>query len=311
MPHKENLYVSPLLTNQSLAYRNENYISHRLFPIIQVKKDTAQIVTYGMDNLRIENSLRAQGSRTNETTHGVTIGDHYILEEHALKELVADEEIENADKPIQPVVDAIDNLTDKLWVEKEKAVADFVSNASNITQTTALTTASQWSNYTQSDPIANVTTAIKTIRGTTGKKANTMAIGYNDLLTLLDHPDIIERIKYVREATGENVMGALARIFKLKEILVGDAQYNNSIEEGTDSLTDIWSDFCVIAYVEKSPTLKSRSLGFTYQKKSPRMVDSWRGSEGTDRRGTFYRVTDKYDHKPVDANCAFLYTNIV
>ena len=138
MINKNNLFVSPLLTDVSLAYRNENYISELLFPIVKVKKDTGQIATYGMDNLRIANSIRAQGSSTNEINHTVSIGEHYVLKEHALKELVTLEEMENADKPIQPKMDATENLVDRMLVIKEKALADTVSNTSVISQNVTL-----------------------------------------------------------------------------------------------------------------------------------------------------------------------------
>lgn len=60
MINKANVYVSPLLTKVSLAYKNEEYIADKILPTVPVVKDTAQIATYGMDNLRIESALRAQ-----------------------------------------------------------------------------------------------------------------------------------------------------------------------------------------------------------------------------------------------------------
>jgi hypothetical protein len=91
-----------------------------------------------MDNLRVVEAIRAQGSPSREVNHTVTIGSHYILEDRALKELVSDEEIDNADKPITPQRDATENLTDRIQVIKEKALADLMSNTAIMTSNTTL-----------------------------------------------------------------------------------------------------------------------------------------------------------------------------
>ena len=76
--------------------------------------------------------------------HTVTIGEHYILIDHALKEFVTDEEVENADKPIIPKNDAVTNLMDRMWVIKEKALSTLMGNTSIITQNVTLSGTDQW-----------------------------------------------------------------------------------------------------------------------------------------------------------------------
>lgn len=310
MINKSNLFVSPLLTSHSLKYTNDNYISEQVFPIVKVKKDTGQIATYGMDNLRIANSIRAQGSSTNEVNHTVTIGAHYILKEHALKELVTDEEKENADSPIQPELDAVENLMDRIWVIREKALADTVSNTGNITQNVTLAGADQWSDYVNSTPIADITTGIKQVRTGSGKKPNTLIFAYNVWVTLLQHPDFVARAEGAVTVTAAVVEKILMAAFPhIKNIWIGDAQYNSGVEGGASALAEIWDKVCIIAYIEASPTTKSRSLGFTYQKTASRVVDKSgpaQNGEAWDRKGVFVRVTDKYDQKLVDEKCAYL-----
>jgi len=315
MINKTNLFVSPLLTNHSLKYTNDNYLSEKVFPIVKVKKDTGKIATYGMDNLRITNSIRAQGSSTNEVNHTVSIGDHYVLQEHALKELVTIEEMENADKPISPKIDAVENLMDRMWVIKEKALADTLSNTSVITQNETLAGGDQWDDYVNSNPIQKIQTGINTVRSGSGKKANTIIFSYDVWAQLLHHPDFLARAEGATIVTAAVVEKILMSAFPgIKRIWVGDAQHNSGVEGGTDTLADIWSKVCIIAYIEDRPTLKSRSLGFTYQTKASRVVDESgmrNNGEAWDRKGTFIRVTDKYDQVLVDEKCAFLYKNAI
>ena len=308
MQKTASLYTSRQLDNISLAYSNENYVAERFFPIVTVKKDTGKITTYAMDNLRIVKALRSIGSKTNEVGHSVSIGDHYVLKEYALMELVPDEHMEQAEAPIHPKIDATENITERLLVIKESAMATAVSATATMTSNTTLSGTDQWSDYTNSDPIGDIKTGKEAVRTASGKKANTLLLSHNAYIELLDHPDIIDRLKYVKVADKDAAKAALARIFDLDEVIVGDAQYNNSAEGGTDTLAEIWDKVAIIAYIEKRPTLKSRTLGFTYQMKAPRYVDGWRDE---DRRGDYIRVTDKFDQQLIDVNCGYLIKDCV
>ena len=296
-------YKSKVLTNVSLAFKNEDYIGERVFPIIQVKKDTAQIATYTMGNLRIEKTLRAIGAATKEVNHAVSIGDHYVLEDHALKELVPIELVENADDPVKPRVDATESVTDMMLVAKEKAVADVIQATGSMTRNTTLTNTDQWNDYENSDPFGDIATGKNSTRAYAGKKANTLIIAYDTLETLLNHPDVVDRFPGAPMVSYDLLAKNIGRLFGLKEMMVGEAQYNSADEGAADVLADIWTKTAVIAYIEKKGTLKSRTLGFTYQKKAPRKVDGWKDH---DRKGDWVRVSDKFDQKAIDLNCGYL-----
>ena len=314
MINKTNLFVSPLLTSHSLAYTNDNYIVEKLMPIVRVKKDTGQIATYGMDNLRIANSLRAQGSSTNEINHTVTIGAHYILQEHALKELVTQEEMDNADSPIRPKKDSVENLLDRIWVIKEKALADSMANTAILTENTTLAGTDQWSDFVNSDPLGDMKTGAENVRTNSGKKPNTLVFSYQTWMVLLQHPDLLGRIK-VGLADAKAVQVVIKTFLPfITNIIIGDAQFNSGVEGGTDTLAEIWGKHAWVAYIEAKPKLKSRSFGFTYQAKEHRLVDEsgpQRNGEAWDRKGTFIRVTDKYDQKILDVTCIYLIKNAI
>lgn len=314
MINKTGLFVNPLLTDHALAYTNENYISELIMPILRVKKDTAQIATYGMDNLRVVNAVRAQGANTNEVNHTVTIGSHYVLKEHALKELVAKEEMENADLPITPKTDAVENLMDRIWVIKEKALSDIMGDTAILTNNTTLSGTDQWSDGVNSDPLGDLKTGSEAVRTNTGKKPNTIILSHQVWMNLLQHPDLLDRIK-VGTADAAAVQAVILKFLpNINRIIVGDAMYNSGVEGGTDSLTDIWGNHAWIGYIEARPKLKSRSFGFTYQQKEHRLVDEHPmslGGEAWDRKGDFVRVTDKYEQKLVDVLCMYFIKNAI
>lgn len=308
MVKKTDLYISPLLTNISLGFRNDNYVAEKIFPRVQVKKDTGKIASYAMDNLRIPDTLRAQGSRTNEVEHTVSNAAHYDLEEHAIKELVTDEEMDNADNPFQPKIDAVQNLTDRLAVDKEYALASIIGATGTMSRNTTLTSTTQWDAYTSatSDPIGAISTGVASVKLYANKMANTLFLCWNTYNKLKDHPDILDRLKYSGKATEAAVKAAIGAIFGFENVIIGTAMRNSADEGQTGTLAEIWDSFAVVGYIEPNPTQKTQTLGRTYAKKSPLYVDSWRGSEGDDRRGDYVRVTDKYDQVLVDADCGYL-----
>lgn len=311
MINKSNTFVSPLLTNISLAYKNESYIAELILPVVPVIKDTAQIATYGMDNLRIEESLRAQGSGANEVNHTLTLGAHYILQDHALKEFVTKEEEDNADKPITPRIDATENLTDRLQVIKEKELADTMANTWVITLNTTLSGTSQWSDFDNSDPFDDIKTAMESVRSNSWMLPNTFVMSYAVMMTLMVHPSVIARLPNTVVVTSDWVIQALKLAFpNIKNIFVGSAQYNSGVEWWTDALADIWGKHFWVWYVSDKPRLKSRSFGFTYQAPGQnRQIKVLQYDE--DKEGRFIRINDKYDQKLVDNKCMYLIKNAI
>jgi len=308
-PVPRDVRVDQVLTNVSLAYRNDetSYIAEKLAPLVVVQKDAAKIATYTRDNMRLVETLRAPGAQANETDFRVSIGDHYLLAEHALQEYVDYETQENAEKPIQPVVDATENITDKLWLKKEKALADVATDTAVITNNVTLAGVNQWSDYSgTSDPYGDVQTAIDTIKGASGKMANTLALSWRAYNKLLQHPAVIDKIKFVQKVSPEATASHLAASFGLQQVLVGNAQYESANEGQADSatLTDVWGKDALVCYVETTPRLKSRSLFKTYQKSGvQRRFDRW---ENQERLSTVVRGRDKFDQKLIDSDCGYL-----
>lgn len=307
---QRTVYTSVPLTNISLAYKNEDYICEAIAPIMTVMKDSGKIYSYGMENLRIVNTYRSVGGKPNIVETTVSSSDHYSLDDHTLGEFIPEEVIENQEAPINARIDVVEALTDRMLVDKEKALADVLTNTSVITQNVTLSGVDQWNDYVNSDPIEDIKTAVIAVRAGSGKKPNTLIISWDALQTLLNHPDIKAFFPGAPMISQDMVMTNMVRLFGLKKLLVGEAQYNNSNLGGTDTLTDIWSKVAIVAYIEESPRLKSRTLAMTYTKKAPRRVDllpqGQGGLETVQRKSDYVQISDKYDQVIVDAKCAYL-----
>lgn len=302
---QQDVVIDPALSNVSIKFSNDTFIADKIFPVVPVSKQTGKYYIYNKANLRIPITGRAAGSPSNEVSFGLST-DSFSCEDHALKDFVADEIQDQAEAALNPLVDTTEMITEQLMLDRESALATILSSTGTMTQNTTLSGTSQWSDYSNSDPIGDVRTARQTVHGSTFKKANTLILGKQVFDQLAEHPQILERVKYSQ--LGVLTEELLARIFQVEKVLVGEAGSNTAVEGQTDSLSYVWGKHAVVAFINPRVGLKSVTLGYTFTY-GTRQVKRWRDE---DREGTYVRVgKDNYVHKVVSALCGYLIKNAV
>jgi hypothetical protein len=303
-PLERDVHVDAVLSGVSIRYSNEEMIADQVMPVIPVKKESDKYYTYTRA-WRLPQSQRAAGAEANEVEWNVDT-DTYSTEEYALKDLIPDRVRDNADNPLDMDVDTTENLTELITLGREKRVADVAFAAGTYgTQTSALAGANRWDDYAGSDPIGDVRDAKATVHAASGKMPNVMVVGYQVHLKLLDHPDILERIKYTQK--GIITADILAAVFEVDRYLIGKALYDSSQEGGTESLGYVWGKNVALLYAEPSPGLKKVSFGYQFQSRGFR-TKKWR-EEGRD--GDFIEAGEVKDEKVVAASCGYLYTTVI
>jgi len=296
--------TDPILTDVSLGYKNAAYIADLLLPTLPVKHQSGKHFVYDKGMFRSEDAKRGPGARSKEVTHNISTGLTYFCEDHALKEFVADEDVDNAPAGVDPYVDATENVTEKHLVSKEIEAAASLTSTSVITQNTTLSGTSQWSDP-NSDPVAAVRTAKQTVRDSIMVDPNTLMLSKKVFDKLVDHPAIVERVKYSQ--LGVLNVDLLARFFDVERVIIGAAQKNGSVEGQADSMSDIWGKDALLAFINPRLGQKTVSLGVTYQWKS-RTTERLNGTDERDRRGQFIRVGDHYyDQELIAAGAAYLF----
>ena len=299
-----DVVVDPVLSNVSIAYSNEMYIAEMLMPVFGSKKQQGKYYVYDKANLRRNKTLRAAGAPANESEYGLTTASFYA-EDHALKEKIPFEIIDQADSALSPEMDATESLTEQLLVDKEVALATTMADTASMTQNTTLSGTSQWSDFTNSDPIANIRTGQQAVITGIGRKPNTLVLGKQVYDKLIDHPDIVERVKYA--FGGSPTPELLARIFDVQRVIVAEAVYNTAKEGQTDSLGFIWGKHAWLVYIAPSLRLKQPTFGYTFTYET-RQVEKW---DDGDAKARYVRVHDNYVQKLVAATAAYLIKNAV
>ncbi len=303
-PTEKDVHTDSILSGVSIKYTNDELIADQVLPVVPVKKESDKYYIYTR-NWKLPQSKRAAGAEANEVEWNLSTST-YQCEEYALKDLIPDRVRDNADNPLDMDIDTTENLNELVQLGREKRVADIVFGSANYgTQTSALSGTNQWDDYAGSDPIGDVRAAKAIVHAATGKMPNVMVMGYQVFLKLLDHPDVLERIKYTQK--GLVTADLLASLFEVEKILVGKALYDTTQEGVAESLGYVWGKSVALVYSQPSPGLKKVSFGYQFQSRGFR-TKKWR-EEG--REGDFIETGEIRDEKLVAAACGYLYTTVV
>lgn len=277
-PVQGQVYANAILSNVSISWTNmENQlIADELFPMIPVKFRTGLYFVYDKSKFHIVNDLRSPGQQANVVEYGLTQQTYGPLLDHMLKQRVEDEIKDQAVTPLDPFIDATNNVTERMVLNKENDALTQMTSSTNFTGSnkTTLTGTSRWDDYVNSDPIGDVRTAVDGVKkAILGKRPNTLVITYEVYSVLRNHPQILERIKYSQ--LGIVTADLLAQIFDIGRVLIPDVVYNTANEAQTDAISYLWGKNVWVVYITPRPGIRTITFGYTLQK-GARQTLTWR-----------------------------------
>src|SRR5215208_5948506 len=303
------LGVDPVLTNVSIGYQNSAYIADQLYPTLPVATQSGKHFIYDKGRFRVNDNMRGAGAASKETTLNLTTGLPYFCEDHALKQFVTDEDMDGAVAPMDPMVDATENVTEMHMVAREVELAAALTATGTMTQNTTLSGTSQWSDYSNSDPFTNIETGKQTIHAAIHVDPNICVLSKQTWDKLKHHPAFLERVKYSQKGVISEDL--LASLIGVDRVIIAAAGKNAAMEGQTDSMSYIWGKHAILAYVNPRLGQKMITLGLTYQWQT-RKVERLRGSNEEDRKGTYVRVGNHYwDSNLVSASAGYLIKDAV
>lgn len=266
--------VDKLLTNVSNKYAPIEYISEKILPSINVVQTSGKLAGYGNDHLRANDFIHSGTGKYVEVKIDNRNTQTYSLDKHGLSTIVTEEDFANVEQPFDAERDATEHLTSLQWTAKELGLAttlgdDTLYSASN---KVTLSGTDQYNDLAQSTPLEDAIVAREAIRTKTGAKPN-IAIMPGQVFDFLSiHPSILGSLGYKDNRPGGLEMAELARALGVKEVLIGDAMYNNAVEGQSDNLVPIWAKNVIYAVAPKSAARNQISVGYRIQKTTPRRV---------------------------------------
>jgi hypothetical protein len=303
--------VDMLLTKVSNGYFPDGYVSEQVLPLVQSAQYSGLLGSYGTQHLRIVNSLKVGRGKYRQVEAVTYSTAGYTIEGHGLEDVVSKEDYRNVLDPFKAEEDKVIGLTNMLWLEKEKLLADTLGSTSVMSQNTTLSGAAQWNEHTTSDPLADVIAAQAAIKAGCGDVANKAVLSWEVWNQLRFHPGMLDALGYKQNRPGGLRVEELAAVFDLDKIFIGKVAYESAVEGQTSSLAPVWGKNFILFRAPDSAKVRELSLGYRVQIEgsTPRKVYKYDLNNPPGAKSVL--VEDEYDMLISNAKCGYLIKNAV
>ena len=303
--------VDKLLTNVSNQLIPEGYISEMILPELKVVQTTGLIGKYSNDHLRIIDTRVGGKGMYPMVDTVVRSSTAYRLQDHALKELLTEDDYDNVEKPFDAENDSVVALTTHLWLEKEKGLADAASDPGVITQGVTLSGTDQWTDYDNSNPLVDLRDGRKGVRGGCGKKANIAFMDEDVADTLRFHPQLLDSLGFKDNRPGGLDDSELAKALKVQSAYIAEAVFNDSVQPSADSIKPVWGPNFWYAHSPKVASRRQQALGYRMQKAGQKPRQVFKSFPDEPVGSTKIIVKDKYQMLFTNVNCAYRITDAI
>lgn len=275
LPTPKSAHRDAALSNISIMHKNQDYICDRVFPTVPVKKQSDYFYTFRKGAwFRNEAGVRGPGGVAPSGGYPIT-DTRYNCIEYAHAHQIPIELLNNADDALRPLTTGVGYVTDKVILAKEVLTSTACCTAAN--WTSSYDAEGGWVATTDGSGntfIADVLTAIDTVRKLIGRKPNIMVMDFGTFKNVKQEFTVLERIKYTgtQGAPADVTSNTLAQLFELDEVLIGTSIYSDAEEvvAGTDfNAVDLWETnagkgSCFLYYRPPSPALEVPSAGYCF-----------------------------------------------
>ncbi|MCX7736542.1 MAG: hypothetical protein N2319_07490 [Candidatus Kapabacteria bacterium] len=299
--------IDPVLTTVAQGYTNTNMVAEALFPTIQVSKLKGKIPVFGKEAFLIRDTYRAIKAQSNRIPPSDIDFITFETKERDIEislDYIEEEESPDFSRYEQRITK---ELVDILQLGREKEAADLVQNPNNFNEELIYeVNANQaFDDYTKNaDPILIIRNSAAKLRSLIARYPNTMVIGDKCYQALINHPKLLERVKYAGiSKVSRNILSELTDI---PNVFVGSAVFSN---DGIN-FSDVWLDNIILAYVDRSDRqLRSEynpSFGYTLQREGKPEIDTYYENGGKIK---VIRNTDNYAIQITAKDAGFLIYN--
>jgi hypothetical protein len=270
-PTPGDVHVNQLLTNVSIAFMQDqnDFIADKVFPIVPVQNRSNNYTVWDRaDWLRDEAKERAPATESAGGGFQVDNTPNYFARVWAWHKDLDDQTMANADNAFNLERLSTEYVTRKLLLRREKLwIATYFGTGIWGTDVTGVSGSpsgaqvKQWNDST-STPVKDIRRYSRNIQRLTGFRPNVLVLGPDVEDALLDHPDIIDRIKYTQQ--GFVTEDLLARAFGVDRLLIPGAIVNSAKEGQAGSYDFLFGKGALLCYAAPSPGLDIPSAGYTF-----------------------------------------------
>jgi hypothetical protein len=283
-PTNSAVHVDAALTNISVAFlQNANHFAAgRVFPNVPVSKQSDRYFVFDRGDFnRDEAEVRAPGTESAGGGYELDNTPTYFANVYAFHHDVPDQVRSNADPAVDVERAAAELVMHKMLIKREKVWTTnfftggkWTNDYDGVASSPGTNEVIQWSDTASGDPIGDIRAAKTTILESTGFMPNKLVFTQPVMDALVDHPDIVDRVKYATSTTANPAMvneQTLAALFGLDEIVVSRAIENTAAQGATASHSFIGGKKALLCYAAPTPSLMTPTAGYQF---------SWSGFMG-------------------------------
>ncbi|CAB4139509.1 Major capsid protein GpE [uncultured Caudovirales phage] len=271
------VHIDAPLTNLTIAFLQDanGFIADRVFPKVSVDKKSDRYYIYNRADFNRVGQVQARAPRTQAPRVGMTLSqDSYLADVFSLATDFDFETLANEDASLNIRAAGAQMLTHQLLIDREIKWAStyFVGGVwgtdwDGVAGSPSTAQVRQWSDYTNSTPIADVTNIMRTVQLKSGGfKPNVMVVGKETRDVLVNHPTILARLNGGATVTNTALVtdAKLAEIFGVEEFLVMETVKNTAAEGLTESNAFIGGKAAAFYYRPRAAGLMVPSAGYIF-----------------------------------------------
>ena len=263
-----SVHIDQPLTNLTLAYvqSQENFIADKVFPTVGVAKQSDKYYIYDRASMNRSGDVKKLAPRTEVDRIGLALSNSsYFADVYGLGMDFDEQTLANEDAALEIRAAGAQTLVNRILIDREEKFASTFFAAS--VWTGESTPANLWSDYTNSTPITDVTTARRAMQLTSGGyKPNTMVVGKEVRDILINHPDILARLNGGATVSNTALVtnAKLAEIFEVESFFVMEAVKNSGAEGLAESNAFIGGKHALLTHTPSSAGLMTPAAGLTF-----------------------------------------------
>jgi len=292
------VHVDRVLTNISVGYSDPNFVGDILFPEVSVDQQSNKYNVFDKNAARsVYDDIRGPKAMTNEILPWTLSRDTNFAVEHALKGWVAVEEVGNQDPTIDSLAMEVRRVTGTILLNRENQIQTKARTTGNYASglSTTLSGTSQWSDYTNSNPISDLKAARDAVFLSVFNTPNVAILGYEVATKLEDHPAFLNRMKTTPLADNQS-LSAVGTLVGIPRLIRANAVYNSAVLGQAASFGYLWGKDVIVANVG-TPDAMNPVYGAEFVWRfgaDTNPSDRW---FDTDRKSWAVRTSRRYDTK--------------
>lgn len=264
---KSTFQYNPALTGVALAYSNPAYslIADQVLPFVQVPTEAFEYLSFPVeDQYTVPDTRVGRTSKVNQVEFGGTkLGSS--TEDYGLEDPIPQKDMINAANSrvgYDPQGRATEYLTNLILLDREVRASNVVFNAATYAAAnkTTLSGTTQWSDFTNSDPVA----AILDARDLLLIPGNTLVLGQQVWTKLKQHPKVISKVLGSANSQGLVSRQAFCDALEIPRLAIGSSFVNTARRGQTASMARTWGKHAAILFIDESAdTNRGITFGYT------------------------------------------------